>query len=938
MTNFYNINKLKYTYLEDNLWIYNTQYYRSFLYSKTNKFPSPNTFIPIQNYANSSYKSVFKAKYAAGLIGKYIYYSLRYIKFCSHFIKFSKRFIHMNKIKKQIKIKKIINYKTNEIIFNKIYKHLILFYREKYRKRIKKYRKLLWNQFYQVPEAFWTNRIKKRIKSFIWKILNLRTFVKNQNSGYNRKFIYWKYRFFFLNYDRIASIIYRWIKKKRLPKKEWNLLRKRKKKKKIPVYSWIDYLIFSIKKKRKQFYYIQTINNNVLSLNTNINNKTFYFENELNSNKQLEQIKNNINLLYNDIALILPILYSNFNNNTSISYKQISNLITFNGKNFIVFFTNYYLFQFFRSINKKKRIIQENNYLKWFYKSLSIISKKKQMNSNSLYIQSGIITKFYEFSKLSFLNIFLKINGWLEKFYIDRDLYYYFVLNRLFSFKKKLKNINILNLVINNKFNLNLLFILKSNYYEQNLEIINYYKNNELNFYNKLITEKDTSWIRLCFYPLIWNYKYLLQDDKEIPISHQIIEKKEKALLRDNFYSTINKTQITMNNFINLKKKTQNLKYKTNLYKKNYKLIYNKIKKPETFAKRMESKLNSNIDNKIKIPFNIKFDNMDQSILNKSIHTFINKKKLNKNWKFVKTNNLFILNKKNKKNISDLQKRKYTINLHKLKSNNVIKTNKSNIFFSLWKKYKIESQFKFSINNLKKYNNEKINYLNDLMGLKNKLIKRDYNKWQQRSVIKYINFNTRINSYLYNYLENKKNNKYLISLWILRKQNRLIFKSKINNESLYQLAYQSRFFEKKGFISTYLFDSNIYKELFLEYSRRLHSKNKLNEFERNFEKIGPLSFYYNNSINISNIKNSIYISSNFIIISFFFKNFYPKPFLGTTQWITKIFINNLFLPFKFLYNNINQTQYNKNILLNKKNQLNFSNYFYKKWIISIKKN
>jgi hypothetical protein len=953
--------KYRYTYLEDNLWIYNTQYFRFFLQSQTIRFPSPYTFIPIQNYAGSSHKYVFKAKYAAGLIGKYVYYSLKYIKFCSHFMKFSKRFVQMKQIKKQIKIIKRVDYKTKELIFSKVYKHILLFYRDKYRKRIKKYRKILWNQFYQVPSVFWTNRIKKKIKSFIWKILNLRTFVKNKNNDYNRKVIRWKYRFFFLNYDRISSLLYRWIIKKRLP------------------YNWIDYLMYSIKKKRKNVY-----NNNITgsySSNFNIKSifhskKPFSIENNLVGNERIKYIKSNINLLYNDIYVILYTLCSYSKEIYLDYYKQIINSIISNNNKFFFFFTNYCLFLFFRSINKKKRLIRDNYYLKWFYKSLSAVSKHKEINKNQLYINTGIITDIYKFSNISFTSIFLKINGWFEKYNIDRDLYYYFVLNRLFIFKTKLISTNIINLVLNNTFNNNLFFTFTNIHMKheqnENNEIKNKSKKKKYDFYKKFITEKETSWIRLCFNPKIWNYRYLLQNDKEIPISHQIIEEKEKLSLLHYFYSTINKTQVSMNNFIkhnHSKNKNVildgifNKKIKTS-YQINSKLIYNKMKKPEIFIKRMESRLKSN--NEIKIVPNIKFSNTDQSILNQSVNIFFKKKKLNKDWSSFSIKKLFFLRNRMKKKNND----KVVIDIEQIKNNNKkILTKKNNLFyrknymytgsylqkrkytltsynnkkyynynrntFFIWKKYNMN----YYVN---KYINNKTNiYLNDLKVLKNKLMEKNYNEWKKKSILKYINFNIRSSTYSYNYLEKKKNNNYLISLWILRKQNRLFLESRLDNKLvnhfIYRPIYQFRFFEKKGFVNTYSFYSNIYKELFLEYARRLHSKNKLDEFERNFEKIGPLSFYYNRSINISNIKNGLYISSNFLVLSPFFKNFYSKPFFGTTQWVTKIFTTHLFLPFELLYNNLdqNQYQYDKNIFKKNIKKFNFSNYFYKKWMIQI---
>ena len=93
-------------------------------------------------------------------------------------------------------------------------------------------------------------------------------------------------------------------------------------------------------------------------------------------------------------------------------------------------------------------------------------------------------------------------------------------------------------------------------------------------------------------------------------------------------------------------------------------------------------------------------------------------------------------------------------------------------------------------------------------------------------------------------------------------------------------------------------------EFFLEYSKRIHSSNKFDEYERSFEKVGPLNYYYNNNEQyIGNIKDGIYILSNIYIYSNIYRYSYIKPVIGITSSINKILVNTFFMPFEILYIN-----------------------------------
>jgi hypothetical protein len=134
--------------------------------------------------------------------------------------------------------------------------------------------------------------------------------------------------------------------------------------------------------------------------------------------------------------------------------------------------------------------------------------------------------------------------------------------------------------------------------------------------------------------------------------------------------------------------------------------------------------------------------------------------------------------------------------------------------------------------------------------------------------------------------------------------------------------YSSRFFEKKKLINKYC-EENVYKELFIEYSRRVHSNDNLDNYERSFEKVGPLSFYYDVSEDIGNLKKGSNLLSNLLINTTVDNNvyFHVKPLFNISESIAKIFINNFFLPMKMSYTSIGNN-YN---ITNTRNNVNNNN-------------
>jgi hypothetical protein len=943
-TSYINIKK-KYTFLENNEYINDKQYYGSFLQIRGNRLPSLAPHVAGKEYIDVNHKYIFKSKLASSFIAQYIYIVFRYIRLGSHFLKFSKKLIRLNMIKSQNNMKKIYDNRTKKLIFIKKYRHLILFFRNKYRNKMKKYRKLLWSRFYQVPESFWTNNVKKKVKSFIWKVLNVINVVKRKKIG--RKVFSWKYRLFTLNYDRIAKLVYSYIKKKRYPRKQWMLMKKKgKKKNKFENYSWINYLVYSLKTKRKKLHYKYMKSTDVTS-----NNELFIIDyTKLKTDKEL--FSKQIKLINNNIGMQLMKFNSNINNNLLNVSSQL--MINLSNKRLLHFFAIYFLFLFLNELYKSNLLLNNNklnsNYLKWFYYILGLFYNNKNINIENKLIRSGIITEIYKFSNLSYVTTFLKLNSILEKLFIDRDLSYNFVINKLLDNNNLLyKNNNNLNLVIT-KFSGNILFFIRSNKIISISKLVNINEVSNIENVEKIMTTKENFWIRELFYPIIKNYRYNLKDDIDIPISYRKIINLGIKQRRFNFYSIINKFEIknkmysfVKNNSYNInnefnntfdiniynntsfKNKIKNIindinyKIPVNIfidrhkYKKISKLIYRKNKKWDVLIKRMKNRLNIKLNESKFIPDYI-FNKKDQLIINKDLHNFFVKKKINSNWNLYKKNGLFLFMKnrlkKNKK--TKIDKKSYNIN--KMDNNNII----NNAF----KENEINSNI--NIFNISKIEENKLeNIYNELLFLKNiNSNKKSKDKLKKVILKKYVNLSISSNMYSYNYLTNKKKNDYLISLWEIRKQNKLIKEKK-------RYEYVSRYIEKKGFINkNYNFISKIYKELLIEYSRRLHSKNKLNEYERSFEKVGPLSFYYDSIQDVSNLKNGKKIPTNLLIVSPFYRNSYSKPYLEVTQLITKVFKYNFFVPFESLYrknynlqnNNIDTLDQYKLYLSNKYNK------------------
>jgi hypothetical protein len=165
---------------------------------------------------NKNNNKLFKYKFVAFLIGKYVYLTTKQLRMFSFFL--NKIRVLLKSIYYQlysIQEKDVNHYKTNKFLFIKYYFNYLLLYKWWFKKKYKKQRKKLWYVFHCVSNVFWGLLLKRRIKSFIFLFFN--------NIKLRKKLYY-------CTYEQIAKKIFFFIIKKK--RKEARLKRKKKIKKK----------------------------------------------------------------------------------------------------------------------------------------------------------------------------------------------------------------------------------------------------------------------------------------------------------------------------------------------------------------------------------------------------------------------------------------------------------------------------------------------------------------------------------------------------------------------------------------------------------------------------------------------------------------------------------------------------------------------------------
>lgn len=875
MTISYKHFRIEYNNLENSKFLHLVQYYRKLLRANSVNLPSFVPFRSLISYSSLN-KNAFKSRYLARLIGRFIYSVLRFKRISLHILKLIKNIRKAKRLKKYISIK--IYNRKNELIFLKKIKHFIFFFKWKCRRKIRKQRYFLWKRFYQIPHTFFNNSKKKRIKSFIWRFFN-------RKGKYGMKNIKKKNHIFFLNFNRISNLIYKILSKKRFSRKKWLILKKKYKKKnkitiKITNNAWLK----------------AYINNTSLKINEKCTKYVIYneiFSNSLNS------------------------IIDYFNPNFKVLFNELNN------KSFYSFFINYCYYQYFRLLYKNEKWKSNKyNLVNSFYKFISNLCKNKIKLE---LIRTSLLKKVVKFSIISHNILFVRLNGWFNVFSVDRNINLYFIINNnlpILSTNKTLyiENKNTLfSFYYNNmnKFSKNSIFyinfqknILKQILFKNSKSLNKIKKNENINehiSYFKNIN-KNKLWTRTCFHPYILNSKKAVQFNLKNHPSNKVLKIKNIFNNRNIFFFKVLKNKIK-NNFIYLSTKNKNKE------KINYK-ISNQIKQRAFRYKQNKYRHIKNI---------IKFSNLsgkllndllqkDQFLLNYFLYTFIKKKH---KWKsrnnyYKNTAKPLYFKKKNKLNyfITKLPYYKY-----------------KECYFNeinYWKYYKICS----SIKNIKSIFSIKYCSNNCLFNYKYIFFKKYINaykldNYQINKPSKLLNIFISNNSYSY-YLKYERNF-FLEQLWKNRQFSNIIelYNKKLKKQIKYY-ELKSRFYNKLKFINKTYSLSYIEKELIFEYYLKLHSNKMHDEFERNFSKIGPLSFYHSKTINIGYIEQGSNVISDLL---FFSKYNYPKILFSLTSNVNNMLIMTFFSPLiklytidnvgQFIFNNKNNYFYYKNYLLNK---------------------
>ncbi len=490
--------RIKYQETNINIWTNHTQYYRTLLRAHSVCMPSVIEYSLIYN--SNSNRIGFKSRQMANIIGKFIYYYIRFIKIYSYFYKFFKNIIKTRYLKKTYYHR---YYKSNKLLFKLNLKHFILLIRKKILIKLKKNRHRLWQLFYNIPNNFWSNSIKKRLKYLIWNIF----FLRNQpNYKTPKKYIgkntKTKGSLYFLNYNKISSLVYYTINRKRIPKKEW--LEKKNNEK---------------KKRRKRKFGIYFYSNIYADVYKNINSTEVY--KEIFTNLQFS---------------------SSFNNIYTIEVYKI--------------FLNMYchLLQYIKLSN-----INSINYLNLYYLYISNIYKRRI--SNNLITTHTDNTK-NTILKSNSHNTF-NFNIWYNIFIKQHNIYTYFNINSIIIYKNRLCIYsNILLLILNTNNNSNIFFIRYNidNFYNNNTynnkQISNTNTNNILtninNFSNYKNYYRKTNLKILSFKRFSIKNRMILYTTKSI--FYKKIIKKIKELKKNKKIYILKNVNINNNHIINLYK------------------------------------------------------------------------------------------------------------------------------------------------------------------------------------------------------------------------------------------------------------------------------------------------------------------------------------------------------------------------------------------------
>jgi hypothetical protein len=707
-----------------NLFIYNyvakPEQFKLFLSIRRKTHISYNPLRSVILYKGKTNQPIFKYKYIASILAKYIYSIYKQLKLYSYFLnKMKELLIDEEYIK--VREQNVYHHKHKYYLFAKYKFTKYILYRYWFKKRIKKKRRKVWLKFYRAPFTFWGKLMKRRIRSYLYNFFKR---IKNYK------------HLFYKNYEQIAYSIYKYILKRKRAKKRLN---KRMKMYPMSIHA-SDHINYIYKKKHF--------------------NMLFPFNNLLKKNNQIKDIYNNSEFyLLNYFYYFIP--------------------YAINSYSFTLFLKNYSFYLYLKN-NKKYEFFLMLFYNKLF----KYIIENKYLLLNKKWVRTGVLTQTRQFSKLNQTLPYLNFTRWINKFLkfhiLKGNLNIYSILK--YKILQKYKNL-IFKYYLNIKYK-NLIFLKKTKIINNKYTFIKnsfIFNINKIKYKRKKnIWRKKYKWYyknKIYFYPYKYIFKRGLKFKYKKKIQKKYKSKRLELFSRHLKYKYNKKKKIYSDNnkiycFHSKKRKyhihqKDNTFFSFNKYIKLY-LLKKKKRHPLRLYRR---ELRRRIKYKKYVPFNkrnyfkrhlkkIKKKYKNDMYKNKILHLkkmyiykLIKRKKLLK-YKYKKKS------KKNKYLYKKKLKKKIKLLIYNKKKNINIKKKKLKLIQFLYKK-KLKKQIKhyinyFRINKKNKiYNLKKKKTYIKLSGIK-KIIKFvtyfNRKKYKKKYIIKYNNFPIIYNELLNNFL------------------------------------------------------------------------------------------------------------------------------------------------------------------------------------------
>jgi hypothetical protein len=651
MTYSYKHIKAQAPFMSNNMWINNIEYYRCLLRVHFVLVSSPNTIITGFNSTNIR-NNRYKARYLAGVIGKFIYNYIYKLKLFNYFSFFFNRITNIKRI-----FTPQVGYFPNKkkIFFELKLKHIAMFF-------------------------------KKKIKNMIWSIFNdpldRYYYYNNVFVDVSKRNIKKRGKLFRSNAGEIARIIYKILNKRRMPARKWKWKMRRKYK------AYVDStVIFNEKLQYKKFLAITQHRMNYL-INSNYNLFIYkkWFENVNDSNAidiheyQPKMNVYNNNFIYFHIFHYFYLYLRKIKN--SLLFKKYLNFLSTKIKNN----TNNIIL-----INNKYPLLKKYIHYKKLNKLINIGIPLKLLYEYHEYRLDRQEFLFYHFHKIYQRKKNLTLNHYMIKYNRYNINYNIITFEQKFINSTKINNITL--------------------YKKNNLNIYNMYNINLLNSKSSNIK----LWSIFCLKPYIENKTYIrkkrsyhsIYRKKKKKLNYIYLKKKSNNILYNRILFKIikNKRNLIFNQYYYKLKKILKKRIR---YRRKNRAFFRRKKRKHIYFIRQLNKMRYENNNKYIIPKYLKYF-ISLLALNKKIKRDKKKKKtllINKyKYNNKRKKNKLINNKYLKKN-KNLLKNKFFYIKKYLSNYFYFKTLKKKYIKIIYKKkkkiYKIKKKKKIKINNIMK--------------------------------------------------------------------------------------------------------------------------------------------------------------------------------------------------------------------------------------------